>query len=264
MLRGSMTQYFRRVRWEEKRIENAQLFILRFPNPSLMVLTLLRISEFKECSVHAGTIFSNTRYRTWFRSGHNGYDYDDFVVGMNLPDANFTNFFEAFVQARGRNRINRFERTFLAVLEERGLIQLQGNRASVRQKFYVVVLNEFLIGNAAEDEEGQLAIEYATLRHELSHAAYYLSTEYREAVQKAWDGLDPQTRNNVMLFLAEKHYTRDVIVDEFGAYLMEPYDSHFPVDKEQYAEAVHRMTQLYSECVANLLPEAGRIPYDAK
>lgn len=250
------TGYFNRVRFEERQIGDAEIIIARFPNPSLFVLSLLRVSEFKECIVHSGKVFSNTRYRTWFRSEHNGFDYEDFVLGMNLPDTNFKNFYETFYKANGRNKINRFEKSFIALLQEKGLVKMNNEKLDILKKFYVIVLNDYLndylIDYNETNEDINVDVDQATLKHEMSHALYYVSQEYRDIVAKAWASIDEETRKNVIEFMKEKHYSDDVIVDEFGAYVTEPYDNHLPVDKNKYLKAISEITECFQRSVGEV------------
>jgi len=247
------TGYFKRVKFEERQIGDAEIIIARFPNPSLFVLSLLRVSEFKECSVHSGKVFANTRYRTWFRSEHNGYDYEDFVLGMNLPDTNFKNFYETFINANGRNKINRFEKSFIALLQEKGLVKMNNDKLDVLKKFYVIVLNEYLIDYNEMSEDINTDVGLATLKHELSHALYYISKEYQDVVKKGYDALSEETKKEVTEFMADMYYTGDVVVDEFVAYLVEPYDNQLPVDKDQYLNAVSAIQECFKKNVGDVV-----------
>jgi hypothetical protein len=175
---------------ERKELENACVLIVRFPHPSLFVFSLLRVSEYKECSVHNNTIFSLTRYRTWFRSQHNGYDYDDLVLGMNLPDISFSNFYTAFITAKGRNPINQFELWFLEYLQRQGL-----------RKFFVIALNKWLIDAYKHDKQLEEDIERKTLLHEFSHCLYYLNPKYRMLVDEGWRALSNKNREHAVLNL---------------------------------------------------------------
>lgn len=239
--------YFDRVRFEERQIGDAEIIIAKFPNPSMFVLSLLRVSEFKECVVHSGKVFSNTRYRKWFRSEHNGYDYEDFVLGLNLPDTNFKNFYETFSNVSGRNKINRFEKAFINLLQEKGLVKVEGKKLNILKKFYVIVLNEYLIDSneMSEEKEVDVDVEEATLRHELSHALYYVSDEYRKIVNESWESLDDETRKQVREFMTDKLYAESVVIDEFGAYCVEAFDNQIPVDRNKYLNAISRMEEYF-------------------
>lgn len=248
------TGYFDRVRFEERQIGDAEIIIARFPNPSMFVLSLLRVSEFKECVVHNGTVFPHSQYRKWFRSEHDGFDYEDFVLGLNLPDLNFKNFYEAFSKANGRSKINRYEKSFLNLLQAKGLLKINGDKLNILKKFYVIVLNEYLIdyNELNEEKDVNIDVEKSTLKHELGHALYYVSQEHRDVVQAAWEAIDDETRNNVLKFMRDKLYAESVIVDEFGAYSLEPFDNDLPVDRNRYLKVLSSIEECFTRNVGEV------------
>ena len=247
--------YFNKVRFEERQIGDAEIVIARFPSPSLFVLSLLRVSEYKECAVHAGTVFAHTKYRTWFRGEHNGYDYEDYVLGMNLPDMNFKNFYETFVKANGRYKINKFEKAFIQLLQDKGFVKMNEDKLDILKKFYIIVLNEYLIDTQELDEDLDVNtdIEMATLTHELSHALYYVSKEYKEAVNHLWNKLEDEDKAKVVGFLKDKFYAEgEVMIDELGAYLIDSCENEFPVNRNKYLNAVSAIEECFQKNIGEV------------
>ncbi len=221
-----------RLSVQELSVNDAPLLIARVKHPLLFTLTFCRFSEFTECVVHSSKIFSNSIYRNWFRANHNGYDYDDLVLACNLPDRNFKSFYEAFITAKGKNKINRLERTFLSMLENKNLIQIEGDSLNILRTFYIIVLNEYLF--QYHRTNGSPQIEEQTLLHEMSHALFYLNDEYKSIVNDAWKSLDDETRAIATKNLqTTKHFAESVIIDEWWAYsLYDGADNAFPFPTE--------------------------------
>jgi len=60
--------------------------------------------------------------------------------------------------------------------------------------------------------------DIATKKHELQHAKYYVSVEWRNTIDKIWDSLSSVEQKKVTNFLYKLGYPSDVHRDEFGAY----------------------------------------------
>jgi hypothetical protein len=58
-------------------------------------------------------------------------------------------------------------------------------------------------------------------KHELAHALYYLSPEYRREVNKMFSGIDSNpTFSSLYKFLRDQHYDKSVYLDEAHAYII--------------------------------------------
>ena len=202
----------------EKNIKGVDVFIIAFKNRKHFADATLRVSEYKECPIHNGMVFNRKTYDRWYRSTHD-CSYKDGVAGTNLPMTSFVNFWNKYVKETGNCEISIEEERLYKWLEERGVIRITRRCAVALKDFYVIGYNM-----TAVDDEFERDI---ILAHELSHVLYYVDEEYRNVIRSAWDSMNNDIKDNVLNFLHRKDYQEEILEDEYGAYIIEDYNTDF-------------------------------------
>jgi hypothetical protein len=142
----------------------------------------LRFQEYYESPKFAGTVFTEKEFREWHITEY-GETYENKWAGFNIPDYIITPFKQGVF-----NPLSKAEKTLLKICKP-------------FNRFYI-------IGSMEADDD--------TLKHEMAHAAFYLSDTYRHEVTKLVEDLP--NLQDLKRKLVTTGYTEDVLVDEIQAY----------------------------------------------
>ena len=173
------------------------VFNMIFSRQRDMAETFVRFSEHYESPEFRGKVFTLEEFQQWYtansprgkRTGRFTY-YQDWT-GFNIPSYVLGPFYGgAFdpLSDREKRLLDAFE-------EKRGT------------DFY-------LLGT----RDGR---NMATLKHEIGHALYYVSPEYRAEVMRALEEMDPGERMSIARFLLRIGYDQAVVTDETHACLLD-------------------------------------------
>lgn len=218
--------------------------------------TMLRVSEYKECPKHGGKIFNRFEYDVWFDEEHDDV-YHNIVMGTNLPASSFKEFYEAFVNQEKEYAITSKESYLFEWLKSEKLIKIDGSKLTILKEFYIIGVNDdFISSGYFEDEENGLE---GILSHEYAHALYYLDKNYKKLVNKVWESISDDYRQNVIAELTDGlAYNEATYIDEFNAYTVENAnfdgDGNFPIPlTESESASVEEMKAYYTNVISELL-----------
>lgn len=164
-----------------------------FPTNKEMTLTFFRVEE------HYESIYTNIREQTFsvmdfvetFMEDDGYLGYFENVYGFNVPGSSFKRFYE-----RHADQLTTREQALLTAVKETGVWD---------DDFYVIASVE---GDAS------------TMDHELSHAIYYFSAEYRQRVAETIDQcLRLCLLEEMKSGFREIGYVEDVFEDEIQAFM---------------------------------------------
>lgn len=84
-----------------------------------------------------------------------------------------------------------------------------------------------------------------TLKHELCHAQFFVSQDWRELVNQVWEKvLTEKERHYLSSFLSRLKYQPSVHVDEFQAYALTEPANFFGIEINEALEALHPLRDL--------------------
>ena len=158
---------------------------------SSLRLALTRLSVFSEDQFLQKTVVSwshASKTRAWSYMGH------------NVPGEILARFFS---KASG---LSKLEQRILKVLVDSGCLRCNGNEWVCTKSFYVT---------------GFRRGDWATCRHELSHALFHLIPEFRKTCLDLFRDLETKTKSKVEACLRQRGYPEELFCDEFCAYLLE-------------------------------------------
>lgn len=164
-----------------------RVYHLEFETQLDMTSTLLRFQEYFESPKFRKKIFTMKEYINWYSGEHNGiFSYFDDWNGFNFPSNTLKPFYDKKFKG-----ITKREKSILNYFK------------SKRGKFYI-------IGTHLEDG----GVE--SLSHEISHAIYYINSEYKNNVNSILSKIDLTELNNEISNIG---YHKSVWLDEIHAYL---------------------------------------------
>jgi hypothetical protein len=148
----------------------------------------MRFQEHYESPRFSCAVFTRKEFTSWYNKRSSSAYYRDWA-GFNFPGWVLNRFIDGSFTGLTKN-----EKKIVSYCKR------------IKGRFYV-------IGSTPRDSE--------TLRHELAHALYCLSAEYRMNVLKIF----ADTKSNIPALFRKKllkmGYSEQVILDEFQAYLIE-------------------------------------------
>jgi hypothetical protein len=182
-----------------KEFTNLQVILLCFKTKYDLTSSLVRMQEFYESdsSKFRGKYFDLDTYMDWYSKKHdNIFSYFEDWSGFNLPDYSIKEFEKLF-----KNK--------LRVKEEIVLNAINKNLENNNTPYYVIAYQEN---------------DYFTLKHEISHALFYLNDDYRNKAINLISELPSDIYDGLIKFLKYKKYDSSVFDDEICAYMLSEID----------------------------------------
>jgi hypothetical protein len=167
---------------------------LNYPSQYALCSSFIRIQEFYESPFEGikGCEFTLDSYMDKYAAANGNFTYFSDWAGFNIPGNVFLDFMEKFGELRDK---------------EEGIVH-------VIRRFYLRDDPQFyLIGTYGAYEENNRVI-----RHELAHAWYYLSEEYRQSQDSLIDNLGIGVICKATSKLLGMGYDAAVVWDEIQAY----------------------------------------------
>jgi len=194
---------------------------VRFTNSRSLCDTAYRFSHFYEFSPFKGVYFSRETLDSYYTQMHNSADYwKNRWSGANLPDYVFEPFFEG--------HFNPITTEEVAVLSEVSKLRNES-------KFYVIFTAEDAL-NCRE--------------HELAHALWYLSIEYREKAQYLLNRYKSEL-SSAREKLVSMGYNKEVLQDELHTYCGVFYSQYFGIERIYVPEGLYKGLQnLFSRFIS--------------
>ena len=176
----------------------SQVFLLSFEDPYDMAMHFLRYQECFETPNpdFRGKAFKIIDFMEWYSKsrGHARphFSYAADWSGFNLRGSDIQRVIEA-----GIPDPNHYDAAMMSAYAECSA------KAGGRE-FYVI---------------GSLSSDKATLRHEMAHATYYISKEYKKLANELVRKMPARERERLTSYLLELGYQRGVLRDETQAYM---------------------------------------------
>lgn len=153
----------------------------------------LRVEEFYESPEFRGKVFTVKQFKAWYKKKKGQFSYYKDWTGFNVPGEIWIKFFD------GRfHPLDPIEQSLHLKVKE---------KIKNRTKFYVIGVSD---------------VEYdATLLHEMVHALFYLSPNYKRAVNRV---LNRHRISRLKKYLIKAGYSEGSLTDEMNAYLVADND----------------------------------------
>lgn len=176
--------------------------------------SMMRFQEYYENPFWKGKIFTIGQFKTWYskKYGFDSYRFD--WVGFNFPSSTLEPFKSGLFDPLTEN-----EKTIVNYFKYRN------------DDFYV-------IGSNDKD----------VLKHELCHALYYHSKNYREEINQLFEK-NKSKLNKASKYLIKIGYRKDVLFDELQAYIL---------DKNYFEDLEIEIPSNIKEQVFNLRKKYGK------
>jgi hypothetical protein len=184
---------------------------LQFDSARELATYFLRAQEYYESPKFKGEAFTIDEYAEWYAQENGGFSYYDDWSGFNVPA-------ESILELHSRIPDWRHQDWFM-----HGMAQVAKSTAPEGRGY--------LIGTSTEKDY--------VLRHEIAHALYHVSSEYRQKADELIQGLDPEFREALTDWLRETGYHPSVFDDETQAYLSEAETNPDPRKWPQVATDEH-------------------------
>ena len=165
----------------------------------------MRPAEYYENPVHQGKLGTTVKQiQAWQKKQSKGkYCYEDVWAGFNMPAKVWEEWHSGSVQLCGQGKFsfNRYEKELIKAL--------LGNKSELDSIAYI-------IGVYGGEKSKWMK---ATLMHEIAHALYYTSKEYKRNSIKLLKTIPLSFRKEAFKVLAKMGYASSVLNDELQAYL---------------------------------------------
>ena len=165
------------------------IFLLEFVTQYELAATFLRFQEYYESRRFHGRVFSLEDYMDWYASTYGSFAYYEEWDGFNIPSLVLRPF-----------REGKFDPL---LKKERQLLKLFENEV---ENFYIIGLCKSPSGSRPSG-----------FKHELSHALFHLSSNYKSEVLAALRRFDTSRLTKA---LWEMGYCRKALKDEVHAYVL--------------------------------------------
>lgn len=207
-----------------------EIFLFRYSAQRDMTRTFLRFQEYYESPEFQGKIFSLAEYKRWYRTTTPSGKFTYFADwgGYNFPSEVLKPFFDGdfkYQTAREKVVVN-FLRPYAG--KSFSVIGVYGDRKSL-------------------EHPGETL---SNLTHEIAHAFYHWSAEYRKQVDAVVASVDSNAIKALERHLIEIGYASDpeVLKDEYQAYLIaniENFVFEGVVGLEPYKFAMTKLSEIY-------------------
>ena len=172
-----------------------QIFEVTANRKSIVAKIFVRPQVHYDNKEFKGRIFTLDEFKDWYSGGKEFTYYYDWN-GFNVPDSTIKKFIDGKF-----NPLTPDEKWLIENIKSSGI--------NLREPFY-------LVGYSNDDE--------STRNHELSHALYYLSSEYKKSADKIIDSIPKHELGTLNDFMGVRKYHPSVYKDEMQAYLMADKD----------------------------------------
>lgn len=179
-----------------------KIIYVQFKNNEQLCKTLLRVSEYYDNSKFHNKKISYRDYVKWYNETKPKADqpYNHAFLGMFLPGS----YFRQFLKNYSHKDLTNAEKEMME-----GLKKLIGQEFLKSQKRYAIIV-------------GSEGIKSSTVKHELHHAACYLSKNYEKASNRLIKKIRPEEFAKMRdVIINVLKYDRDVLREEMGARLVE-------------------------------------------
>lgn len=193
---------------------------LSFKTQYELTSSFVRIQEFYESPFEhiRGGFFTLDEFMDTYAEANGEFSYFTDWAGFNVPGNVVADFYEIY-------------RSDLRPKERRIIGEVIGKLQAYKDDFYI-------IGTYSAGERLSYYVD-----HEIAHAYYYLSPEYKATQDAIVAGMDPEVKAQAAVRLSEMGYTESVIDDEIQAYFSTSHEEslmgRFKLTKEQ-AEIRHQ------------------------
>lgn len=176
-----------------------RVFHVEFDNQRDLAHTMMRLQEYYEGADDAirGQYFTLEEFYHHFTKEDGHFEYTNIWSGFNVPGHIVMNWFDLFYV---KDRLTKKENQLITKLFE----LIDPNDRAARW---------YLIATSKMNEYGYV------VKHELAHARYYLSSEYRKECDTLVEKIDEVEREFMGNTLMHMGYTKHVIKDEIQAYM---------------------------------------------
>jgi len=196
-----------KVKYKLKEI-HPKVFLVTIKDSYDLTMTFCRIQEFYESPFKEirGKAFNMIEFQRLYaiKNKQNFFSYPIDWAGFNIPSNIIENFFDVFYANFDKHDYNIYDKTF--------------------ENIHLDIIN-----NIKDDDEyyviGSEPKEKDTIKHELSHAFYYLYPNYKKAANKIISKIPKNIFNKLKRTLFDLGYNPKVIKDEIQAYLANDYET---------------------------------------
>jgi len=199
-----------KIQYEEINNTTALIFILK--DSSELEKNFLRLleSDIWNISYPDEKLFDINSYLKWSRI-FTFADYDYGYCGYYIPMNKILNFYQTYI-----DECNSSELKILQKLEELKLIKYSVNGKVISNRtFGIILIMEY---NCFEFKYKVNNI----LKHELSHHIYSCNVNYAKSIAKTLRSVNKKYKSKIFNELVRvKKYDNSIIVDEFGAHIIE-------------------------------------------
>lgn len=167
-----------------------------FDNQRDLAMSMMRLQEYYEgpCDEIRGNYFTMEQFLHYFTDERGEFGYIHQWSGFNVPGHIVEEWMDLFTRD-----------TILMGKEQQMHEAISALRGTSTAKWYLIATT------------GKL--DSRTVKHEMAHARYYLSEDYRTACDQLVTGMDPRDREMMSRALLDMGYNAVVIQDEIQAYL---------------------------------------------
>jgi hypothetical protein len=190
-------EVMRKIKYKLVNLKNGA-YLVKFENNYDMNLTFLRAQEFQESPKWAGKQFTFVEFFDWYIREYQpetgNFTYASDWAGFNLPVETIRKVLHNFL---GTREWNLYDQTMCNIL------------GKIKEP------KAYLISSRKYDKPRMIK----TLKHELTHALYYLNDEYRDKVDVQIGNIKLSKWNKIKKLIIKKGYNECVVNDEFNAYI---------------------------------------------
>jgi len=193
------------------------VLLLSFPNRKELTFTMCRVEEYYEAASDnlRGKNFTWPEFIDEFTNEKGHLDYFHSWSGFNIPGESFRAWVDGCTDMS---------------LRERDMVAEVYQHVAFDQKFYVIAA-----------QESDVSVE----DHEIAHATYYTTDEYRAIMQDLNAKLDNDTRVLLINGFADLGYSETVFEDELQAFLSTSTFEYLNKRFEMSQEMFDRVTPAY-------------------
>lgn len=204
----------------------------------------MRVQEYYESQIETirGSYFTLEEFMDAYAASRKGnFTYFTDWAGFNLPCYVIKSFLGDF-----KGKLLEKEKALFDLIQK----TLKANGHKKGELYYVI--GTFDSNGQYEDED--------VVTHELAHAMFYLSEEYRDVVTERINKFSDKVFNEMKSSLLKKGYCEDVIVDEIQAYLASNTFSYCGKSYKKHSTWFSQKFELYRDKYSGSPAHKERVP----
>ncbi|MFC2142877.1 hypothetical protein ACFLQN_00585 [Candidatus Aenigmatarchaeota archaeon] len=192
-----------------------KIVLITFPSKKQLCNTFMRFQEFYESSDWRGRVFTKQEFEEWYSEGGK-HSYHDDWEGFNIPSWVIEPFIEGVFDPLSE--------------EEKAFLKLFKSKTGM---FYII--------GTCHDSDDEL------LSHEISHAMFYVNTNYRKEVVETLKGMNGDVLESIEKMLENDEYHPAVWQDEVHAYVLSHLNvlEKSGVDIKRLKEINEKLNEIY-------------------